>query len=76
VNKKQIETSEGIYALGDYVGQSGLELQYENQLRGEKGVKLMLKDKFGREVEAYNGGDADISAVSGNNLITTLDIDL
>ena len=76
VNKKQIETSEGIYALGDYVGQSGLELQYENQLRGQKGVKLMLKDKFGREVEAYDGGDADISAVSGNNLITTLDIDL
>jgi len=76
VNRKQIDESDGIYALGDYIGQSGLEYQYENQLRGEKGVKLMLKDKFGREVEAYDGGNADISAISGNNLITTLDIDL
>ena len=76
VNRKQIEKSDGVYTLGDYVGQSGLEYQYENQLRGEKGVKLMLKDKFGREVEAYDGGNADISAISGKNLITTLDIDL
>jgi len=76
VNRKQIEQSDGVYALGDYVGQSGLEYQYERELRGEKGVKLMLKDKFGREVEAYDNGDSDISAVSGKNLITSLDIDL
>jgi len=76
VNRKQIEEFDGIYSLGDYIGQSGLEYQYENQLRGKKGVKLILKDKFGTEVEAYDGGNADIAAVSGNNLITTLDIDL
>ena len=76
VNRKQIDESDGIYSLGDYIGQSGLEYQYENQLRGKKGVKLMLKDKFGNEVEAYDDGNADIPAVSGNNLITSLDIDL
>lgn len=76
VNRKQIEKSEGGYVLGDYIGQSGLEYQYENQLRGEKGVKLMLKDKFGTEVEAYDGGNADIAAISGKNLVTTLDMDL
>ena len=76
VNRKQVEQSDGIYSPGDYVGQSGLEYQYERELRGEKGVKFMLKDKFGREVEAYDNGDADISAVSGKNLITSLDIDL
>ena len=76
VNRKQIDQSEGIYSLGDYVGQSGLEYQYERELRGEKGVKFMLKDKFNREIEAYDDGDSDIPAVSGKNLITSLDIDL
>ena len=45
VNRKQIEQSDGIYSLGDYVGQSGLEYQYERDLRGEKGVKFMKKKK-------------------------------
>lgn len=76
VNRKQIEQSEGVYSLGDYIGQSGLEYQYERELRGEKGVKFMLKDKFGREVEPYDDGDSDIPAVSGKNLVTSLDIDL
>ncbi len=76
VNRKQIDQSDGVYSLGDYVGQNGLEYQYERELRGEKGIKLMLKDKFGQEVEAYDNGDSDIPAVSGKNLITSLDIDL
>lgn len=76
VNKKQIEASDNFYTPGDYVGQSGLEYQYERDLRGTKGVKLILKDKFGREVEAYNEGESDIAAISGRNLITSLDIDL
>jgi len=76
VNRKQIDQSDGIYSLGDYIGQSGLELQYERELRGEKGVKFMLKDKFGREVEAYDDGGSDIPPVSGMNLISSLDIDL
>ncbi|MEM1123900.1 MAG: penicillin-binding transpeptidase domain-containing protein, partial [Bacteroidota bacterium] len=66
----------GIYALGDYVGRSGLEYQYEHQLRGEKGTKLTLKDKYGNEVESYNKGNSDVPAVSGKNLITSLDVDL
>lgn len=76
VNKAQIEKSNNFYALGDYVGASGLEYQYERELRGEKGVKFILKDKFGRKVESYDDGERDVSAISGKNLITALDIDL
>ena len=76
VNRAQIENSNGIYALGDYVGASGLEAFYEKELRGEKGVRYILKDKFGREVESFGGGDSDIPAISGKNLISSLDIDL
>ena len=76
VNREQIEKSKNFYALGDYVGASGLEYQYERELRGEKGIKFILKDKFGREVESYDNGQSDVPAKSGKNLITSLDIDL
>jgi penicillin-binding protein 2 len=76
VNRSQIEKSKGFYSLGDYIGASGLEFQYERELRGEKGAKFILKDKFDREVEAYEEGKSDIPAKSGKNLITSLDIDL
>ena len=44
VNSFQIEQSDGKYKSGDYIGASGLEFQYEENLRGEKGRELILKD--------------------------------
>lgn len=76
VNQREIDRSQGKYALGDYIGASGLELAYEEELRGEKGAAYILKDNLGREVGNYKGGDLDSAAVSGNNLISSLDIDL
>ena len=72
----EIDTSDGVYALGDYKGGNGLEMSYERELRGEKGTRLVLKDKFGREVGAFDEGASDIPAKSGSNLITSIDIDL
>ena len=74
-NQTVIDTSE-FYDLGDYKGVSGLELSYEQQLRGEKGIRFLLKDKYGREVESFNDGESDVLPVSGKDLITTIDIDL
>lgn len=76
VNQKEINRSEGKYSLGDYIGASGLELAYEEQLRGKKGAAYILKDNLGRDVGDYKGGDLDSAAVSGKNLIASLDIDL
>ncbi len=76
VNRSQIENSDGVYVLGDYIGANGLESAYEKELRGEKGVRYILKDKFGREVASFSEGNSDILAVSGKNLISSLDIDL
>jgi len=72
----EIDTSKGIYSLGDYKGGNGLEMSYERELRGAKGTRLVLKDKFGREVGAFDDGASDVSAKSGSNLITSIDIDL
>ncbi len=76
VDKNDIEKGEGAYAPRDYIGKSGLELFYEPDLRGEKGSSMVLKDNLGREVGAYKGGDYDKPAISGKNLITTLDLEL
>jgi len=76
VNQTQIDASEGKYARGDYLGASGLELQYEDSLRGKKGRELILKDNVGRRVGPYRNGKDDIPAQSGSNLLTSIDIDL
>lgn len=76
VNKKQIEESDGAYQTFDYIGTSGLELKYEKELRGQKGIKKVLKDNLGREVGPYQNGNQDKPAVSGADITTTLDLDL
>lgn len=76
VNATQIENSEGKYKSGDYIGASGLESQYEENLRGEKGRELILKDNRGREVGPYRDGRDDESAISGKNLVSSIDIEL
>ncbi|NRB50679.1 MAG: penicillin-binding protein 2 [Saprospiraceae bacterium] len=86
VNRKELQTkvfdeSKGndslpVYALGDYIGASGLEKQYEEHLRGKKGLRLVLKDNMGREVGDYNDRKSNIPAISGSNLHTTIDLRL
>ena len=65
VNQAQIEASGDQYTIGDYIGATGLELAYEKELRGKKGVRYLLKDNLGREVGSYKNGDFDSVAVSG-----------
>lgn len=76
VSQHQLERAKGQYIKGDYIGVSGLELAYEDQLRGKKGVRYVLKDNLGREVSSYKNGKLDSVAISGADLITSLDIDL
>jgi penicillin-binding protein 2 len=64
------------YSSGDYIGATGIEAQYESYMRGKKGVAFQLKDNLGRIVGPYNNRVSDSSAVSGHDLISSLDIDL
>lgn len=64
------------YARGDYVGQSGLEKIYETQLKGEKGIKYLMRDNVGREVSAFNEGKLDSLSTEGIDLYSTIDLDL
>ncbi len=76
VNNADIESQPEIYAIGDIKGTSGIERVYEDQLRGRKGVEYILKDNVGREIEEYNDGQLDNDATSGEDILTTLDVDL
>lgn len=64
------------YARGDYSGRDGLERTYEAQLRGEKGVEVLMRDSRGRMQGSYQDGELDRTAKAGTDLYTTLDIRL
>jgi len=74
VSPDDIEKSEGYYKPGDFIGKSGLERSYEDFLRGEKGVVNTLYDAKNIAQGSYAGGKYDINAVSGDRLISSLDI--
>jgi penicillin-binding protein 2 len=61
------------YKMGDYIGVSGLEKAYEEELRGRKGVKILLVDVNNAEKGSYKAGAFDTAAVVGKDLVCTLD---
>ncbi|MBQ8058668.1 MAG: penicillin-binding protein 2 [Prevotella sp.] len=64
------------YVRGDYIGKLGVERSYEKQLRGEKGVQILLRDAHGRVQGHYQNGKYDRKAVAGKNLTLSIDVDL
>ena len=64
------------YNQGDLIGTTALESGYENYLRGEKGFEFILQDSKGREVGPLNDGNNDIKAISGYDLILSVDAEL
>jgi penicillin-binding protein 2 len=72
VDRRMIEQNPG-YVMGDYIGITGLENTYEEELRGTKGVNIFLVDVHNRIVGPYQQGRFDVPAVVGNNVILALD---
>lgn len=68
--------SDPYYVRGDYVGKSGIELSHEEDLRGEKGVEILLRDAHGRVQGRYDEGNQDKAPVSGKDLTLGIDIEL
>ncbi|MFN0016188.1 MAG: penicillin-binding protein 2 [Saprospiraceae bacterium] len=76
VDPREIEKSGGLYASGDYIGAGGLESEHEGRLRGKKGCTFLLKDNLGRIVGGYSDGELDTLPVSGDDLVSSIDIRL
>ena len=75
VDPQMLEDDE-YYQLGDYIGISGIEKAYEQELRGTKGKRVVLVDVHNRERGSYNNGEEDMPAIQGLSLWSTLDMHL
>lgn len=75
VSAKDIER-DPYYQSGDYCGDLGVEKSYEEYLRGEKGVEILIRDAHGRIKGRYDNGNKDIAPSSGRNLKLSLDLKL
>lgn len=64
------------YEAGDYVGRTGLEAAMEQQLKGEKGYHIFLRDARNRVQSAYAEGKEDKPAVPGKDIVSTIDAHL
>ena len=73
VNQRDLER-DSYYSVGDYSGRDGIERTYERELRGEKGVEILMRDSRGRIQGAYQNGELDKEAVTGSDLHLGLDI--
>ncbi len=61
------------YQMGDLLGKQGIEMQYEDILRGVKGVKYIQKDRFNREIGPYKNGIYDTLPERGKDITLTID---
>lgn len=73
---QQIIKDNPYYISGDLIGRQGVEGQYEELLRGTKGVKYIQKDKFNADIGPYKDGIFDTLPQKGKDLTLTIDLKL
>ena len=61
------------YKQGELIGRTGVEKQYENELRGLKGVKYIQTDRFNRVIGPYKDGAYDTLPEPGKEIHITID---
>lgn len=61
------------YQMGELIGTAGVEKEYEDVLRGVKGVKYIQKDRFNRDIGPYKEGVFDTLPERGNDVQLTID---
>jgi penicillin-binding protein 2 len=78
ISRGQLDRKEkfGYYQLGDYLGITGLESQYEKELRGKRGTRFVMVDVHGVDKGRFKNGIYDTMAVKGKDLYSTIDVDL
>ncbi|WP_221393118.1 penicillin-binding protein 2 [Dyadobacter sp. NIV53] len=77
ITKGQLEKQEEpYYRQSDYIGQSGIEKIYENELRGKRGTKFVMQNVSGVYKGPWKGGELDTMAVAGANLYSGIDLEV
>jgi len=73
IDQKTLSNSK--YYISDVIGYSGIEEQYELDLRGKYGVEYFFVDRFGIIQSEYNS-DKNLLPIQGNNISLTIDAKL
>ncbi len=76
VNQRYMERHPGEYRSGDYAGMTGIEAAREQDLRGEKGYHIYLRNARNQIEQPFKDGAMDKEAVPGKNITTTIDAQL
>jgi penicillin-binding protein 2 len=77
INKSQLEKdTTKFYRMGDYIGISGIESTYEEELRGTRGVKWKMVNVRGVEKGSFKNGQNDTLSIPGLDLVSTIDLDI
>jgi len=72
VSEQQIEASNGKLRPGDFAGKTGLERQYNDLLQGTDGMRRVVVNSIGKEVERLSTQEA----IPGKQIQLTIDYDL
>jgi penicillin-binding protein 2 len=72
VSEQQIEASNGKLRPGDFAGKTGLEHQYNDQLQGTDGMRRVVVNSIGKEVDRLSTQEA----IPGKQITLTIDKDL
>ncbi len=72
VSEQQIEASNGKLRPGDFAGKSGLERQYNDILMGTDGMRRVIVNSVGKEVDRLPSQEA----IPGKQIQLTIDYDL
>ncbi len=72
VNERDLKKNP-YYVQGELTGGTGVEQQYEEILRGRKGVQYIQKDRFNRDIGPYKDGILDTLPQQGKQISLTLD---
>ena len=76
VDQRYMERHPGEYRSGDYAGMTGIEAAREQDLRGEKGYHIYLRNARNQIEQPFKDGTMDKEAVPGKNITTTIDAQL
>ena len=64
------------YRSGDYIGKIGIEKQYEDQLRGKRGIRYKIVNVQGVVKGEFKDGEYDTASVPGQSIQLTIDTEL
>ncbi len=72
INQAELDKYGSEYLPIDYIGKTGIENFWENELKGQSGKKQIEVDALGKEKKIIN----QLAGADGHNLVLSIDIDL